>query len=55
MGREGVKVRRGTLSKCMEGRVLICIGIRYLVTQFHKIDLSTFSGIFALLILRMKM
>jgi hypothetical protein len=55
MGREGVKVRCGSLSNCTEGRVLVCISIRYLVTPFHKIDLFIFSGIFALIMLRMKM
>jgi hypothetical protein len=55
MGREGVKVSCGSLSKCMEGRVLVSISNRYLVTPFHKIDLFVFSGIFALFLLRMKM
>jgi hypothetical protein len=43
MGREGVKVTCGSLSKCMKGRVLACISNRYLVTPFHKIDLSILS------------
>jgi hypothetical protein len=55
MGREGVKVRRGSLPKCMEEGVLVCISIRDLVTPFHKMDLFIYSGIFALIMLRMKM